>query len=275
MKMVINYNDSHDIQKLIGKKTASQIHWFPKSRHYAPPAFNIIGNTKYQELSQKSYIRGNTDLVLQVAKQLEEQGISFSGRVYNQNRATLTVQDQDQEKVLRFYHDTSEKRAAQHQAAAALETVDISLPNLPQQTFDEILPYLKQTDISFSARAEKDHCIFSISQKDTGIFYQALVQAKFRSEFHKSLKELGFTEQQDALFRALFCFSCHTGSIRKINIRLYSTISIPITAINNYKWFVTFFKSITNNPLQNKFLRTIQYCRNYNNRNLNLTQKLP
>lgn len=74
VKMVINYNDSHDIQKLIGKKTASQIHWFPKSRHYAPPAFNIIGNTKYQELSQKSYIRGNTDLVLQVAKQLEEQG---------------------------------------------------------------------------------------------------------------------------------------------------------------------------------------------------------
>lgn len=199
VKMVINYNDSHDIQKLIGKKTASQIHWFPKSRHYAPPAFNIIGNTKYQELSQKSYIRGNTDLVLQVAKQLEEQGISFSGRVYNQNRATLTVQDQDQEKVLRFYHDTSEKRAAQHQAAAALETVDISLPNLPQQTFDEILPYLKQTDISFSARAEKDHCIFSISQKDTGIFYQALVQAKSRSEFHKSLKELGFTEQQDEM----------------------------------------------------------------------------
>ena len=91
VKMVINYNDSHDIQKLIGKKTASQIHWFPKSRHYVPPAFNIIGNTKYQELSQKSYIRGNTDLVLQVAKQLEEQGISFSGRIYNQNRATLTV----------------------------------------------------------------------------------------------------------------------------------------------------------------------------------------
>lgn len=206
VKMVINYNDSHDIQKLIGKKTASQIHWFPKSRHYAPPAFNIIGNTKYQELSQKSYIRGNTDLVLQVAKQLEEQGISFSGRVYNQNRATLTVQDQDQEKVLRFYHDTSEKRAAQHQAAAALETVDISLPNLPQQTFDEILPYLKQTDISFSARAEKDHCIFSISQKDTGIFYQALVQAKFRSEFHKSLKELGFTEQQDAFLEPFSVF---------------------------------------------------------------------
>ena len=36
VKMVINYNDSHDIQKLIGKKTASQIHWFPKSRHYVP-----------------------------------------------------------------------------------------------------------------------------------------------------------------------------------------------------------------------------------------------
>ena len=206
VKMVINYNDSHDIQKLIGKKTASQIHWFPKSRHYVPPAFNIIGNTKYQELSQKSYIRGNTDLVLQVAKQLEEQGISFSGRIYNQNRATLTVQDKDQEKVLRFYHDISEKRAAQYQDAAALETVDISLPNLPQQTFDEILPYLKQTDISFSARAEKDHCIFSISQKDTGIFYQALVQAKFRSEFHKSLKELGFTEQQDAFLEPFSVF---------------------------------------------------------------------
>ena len=206
VKMVINYNDSHDIQKLIGKKTASQIHWFPKSRHYVPPAFNIIGNTKYQELSQKSYIRGNTDLVLQVAKQLEEQGISFSGRIYNQNRATLTVQDKDQEKVLRFYHDILEKRAAQYQDAAALETVDISLPNLPQQTFDEILPYLKQTDISFSARAEKDHCIFSISQKDTGIFYQALVQAKFRSEFHKSLKELGFTEQQDAFLEPFSVF---------------------------------------------------------------------
>ena len=206
VKMVINYNDSHDIQKLIGKKTASQIHWFPKSRHYVPPAFNIIGNTKYQELSQKSYIRGNTDLVLQVAKQLEEQGISFSGRIYNQNRATLTVQDKDQEKVLRFYHDISEKRAAQYQDAAALETVDISLPNLPQQTFDEILPYLKQTDISFSARAEKDHCIFSISQKDTGIFYQALVQAKSRSEFHKSLKELGFTEQQDAFLEPFSVF---------------------------------------------------------------------
>ena len=218
VKMVINYNDSHDIQKLIGKKTASQIHWFPKSRHYVPPAFNIIGNTKYQELSQKSYIRGNTDLVLQVAKQLEEQGISFSGRIYNQNRATLTVQDKDQEKVLRFYHDISEKRAAQYQDAAALETVDISLPNLPQQTFDEILPYLKQTDISFSARAEKDHCIFSISQKDTGIFYQALVQAKFRSEFHKSLKELGFTEQQDAFLEPFSVFLATQEAAGKLTL---------------------------------------------------------
>lgn len=218
VKMVINYNDSHDIQKLIGKKTASQIHWFPKSRHYAPPAFNIIGNTKYQELSQKSYIRGNTDLVLQVAKQLEEQGISFSGRIYNQNRATLTVQDQDQEKVLRLYHDISEKRAAQYHDAAALETVDISLPNLPQQTFDEILPYLKQTDISFSARAEKDHCIFSISQKDTGIFYQALVQAKFRSEFHKGLKELGFTEQQDAFLEPFSVFLATQEAAGKLTL---------------------------------------------------------
>lgn len=218
VKMVINYNDSHDIQKLIGKKTASQIHWFPKSRHYAPPAFNIIGNTKYQELSQKSYIRGNTDLVLQVAKQLEEQGISFSGRIYNQNRATLTVQDQDQEKVLRLYHDISEKRAAQYHDAAALETVDISLSNLPQQTFDEILPYLKQTDISFSARAEKDHCIFSISQKDTGIFYQALVQAKFRSEFHKGLKELGFTEQQDAFLEPFSVFLATQEAAGKLTL---------------------------------------------------------
>ncbi len=207
VKMVINYSDSQEIQNLLGKETASRIHWISETKRYIPPSFNIIGNTNYYDIPDKNYIRGSTDILLQAAKQLEEQGISFSGRIYTHKRGTITVNNADQELVLNIYNQIAAQRQEQHRQAAEQETITISLPNLPQKELDAIQPFLNKSGITYSVHTDaNDYGVFSIAQKDASRFYQELILAKNLSEIHKDLQEAGFSEQQTQTLEPLISF---------------------------------------------------------------------
>lgn len=207
VKMVISQDDKENIQRLTDAQTVSQIHWLSETKPYVPPSINIIGNTNYHVIVNKSYIRGNPDILLQAAKQLEEQGISFSGRIYTHKNGTLTVNRTDQETVLRIYNQIAALWQEISRQATEQETVTISLPYLPQKELGAIVPFLNQSGITYSVHASANHYgVFSIVQKDANRFYQELIRAKTLSDIHKELQESGFSAQQEQLLEPLISF---------------------------------------------------------------------
>ena len=64
---------------------------------------NIIGNAEYRYISNKRYVRGETEAMLRTADRLTAENISFSGRVKG-DTVTLTVSgDETQELVKRYF----------------------------------------------------------------------------------------------------------------------------------------------------------------------------
>ena len=56
--------------------------------------YNIIGNTPYRDITDKTYMQLSTDKAKAVAEILEEQGVKFSGRINGEN-ATITISKED------------------------------------------------------------------------------------------------------------------------------------------------------------------------------------
>lgn len=64
---------------------------------------NIIGNAEYRYISNKRYVRGETEAILRTADRLTAENISFSGRIKG-DTVTLTVSgDETQELVKRYF----------------------------------------------------------------------------------------------------------------------------------------------------------------------------
>lgn len=55
---------------------------------------NIIGNTEYKDIPNKSYAKLSTEKALAVAESLDRQGVKFSGRTVD-DKATLTISKED------------------------------------------------------------------------------------------------------------------------------------------------------------------------------------
>ncbi len=51
---------------------------------------DIIGNTPYKEISDKSYLKYSNAIASQIADKLQQNNVAFSGRVYS-NLTTFTV----------------------------------------------------------------------------------------------------------------------------------------------------------------------------------------
>ena len=59
---------------------------------------DIIGNTPYKAISDKSYLKYSNTIASQIADKLQQKGISFSGRVYSK-LTTFTVNKNDLDKL--------------------------------------------------------------------------------------------------------------------------------------------------------------------------------
>lgn len=59
---------------------------------------NIIGNAEYRYISNKRYVRGETEAMLRTADRLTAENISFSGRI-NGDTVTLTVSGDETRQV--------------------------------------------------------------------------------------------------------------------------------------------------------------------------------
>lgn len=59
---------------------------------------DIIGNTPYKAISDKSYLKYSNAIASQIADKLQQNNVAFSGRVYS-NLTTFTVNKKDLDKL--------------------------------------------------------------------------------------------------------------------------------------------------------------------------------
>ena len=90
--MAVNDGDIAHLQRIVGDDNFQTT---KSNRPYNPPMKNIIGNTPYRDIYPKEYINLDRDTALKLAQVLEKEGIHYSGRIYPNGKATLTVSRND------------------------------------------------------------------------------------------------------------------------------------------------------------------------------------
>lgn len=90
---VEKYNAVVDEIKGQTKEAPEQPKAEPEKESSKPTKNNIIGNTAYKDIPDKSYAKLGTEKALAVADILDKQGVKFSGRT-DGDKTTLTIQKQ-------------------------------------------------------------------------------------------------------------------------------------------------------------------------------------
>ena len=89
--------------------TAKQFSENSRGRNSARSNIQIIGNTPFKYIPQKTYRKYDTDIALKIADKLGEQGIKFSGKITAET-TTITVSKADIERLEEIAHSfTAEK----------------------------------------------------------------------------------------------------------------------------------------------------------------------
>ncbi|MDE6102535.1 MAG: toprim domain-containing protein, partial [Ruminococcus sp.] len=90
--MAVNDKDIDWLKQLVGNENLPT----RKSNvEYIPSQKNIIGNAEYRYISDKQYISADSDTALKMAEIMLSRNVQFSGRIYPNGKATLTVSGAD------------------------------------------------------------------------------------------------------------------------------------------------------------------------------------
>lgn len=107
---------------------------------------NIIGNAEYRYISNKRYVRGETEAMLRTADRLTAENISFSGRVKG-DTVTLTVSGDETQELVKKYFAEEKNRIENVQSAYFLalssDTFEDGyyISEVNATTGEEIAPY--------------------------------------------------------------------------------------------------------------------------------------
>lgn len=98
-KLAFNTKDLNWFKQILGSSLADKMLYQKPEKPYTPPKMNIIGNMEYRYIPQKEYFKADRDVILKMAALMEQQNIKFSGRIYTNNKGTITVSAADIDKL--------------------------------------------------------------------------------------------------------------------------------------------------------------------------------
>lgn len=174
-RIAINTKDLDWFKRIVGRTIAGKLQYQSPVKPYSPPDKNIIGNSEYRYIPNKTYFQGDKDVVLKMASLLEEEGIKFSGRIYSNGIAKLTFSAADLEQIHRAENKVKELRTPAAQATIAFSSEDMSKVADAHNKVSEKRAdfaktkkrkYEKIGNISYESIEEKEYYIPSISVKD-------------------------------------------------------------------------------------------------------------
>ena len=210
LKMAVNDKDIDWMKRIIGSPAADELIIQKSNKPYSPPNMNIIGNTEYKYMPQKSYFKTDRDVALKMAELLEREGIRFSGRIYaNSDTATLTVSEPDAERLKAINQQVIKMRSSMAETeppkdkeiVGNTEYKNISKRNYifskatPEQ-YKELQPYLDEQGVQYSGLIRNGKVMFTVSENDAVNFDRAFNTAINMVMVHEDLKEENFSEAQ-------------------------------------------------------------------------------
>lgn len=196
--------DRNDITRMVNEITAK----FPqktigntapsvdKPTEEKPRNSNIIGNTPYKDIPDKSYLKIQTSLLPSIEKMLAEENIAYSGRKTGKT-TTITVSEKDYSLLSDFvtaqkaFNDISEKSAKQNSNIIG----NTEYKDIPDKFFirmsaskaQEIAAALEANGLRFSGRIDGDKATLTISKADKDT-YRQLTTVPSREEVTKSAR---------------------------------------------------------------------------------------
>ncbi len=157
---------------------------------------NIIGNTPYKDIPDKSYLKIQTSLLPAIEKMLAKENIAYSGRKTGKT-TTITVSENDYSLLSDFVtaqkviNDMSEKSAKQNSNIIG----NTEYKDIPDKFFirmsaskaQEIAAALEANGLRFSGRIDGDKATLTISKADKET-YRQLTTVPSREEVAKSAR---------------------------------------------------------------------------------------
>ncbi len=199
--MAVNDKDLNWLKQITGNENLSA----RKSNvAYIPPQKNIIGNTEYRYIPNKQYVSADSDTALKMAEIMLSRNIKFSGRIYPNGKATLTVSNSDISHVQTLQQSIAEMRKQFASNTKADEIIgnksyrDIRqrqyyYSKLTPEQYKEIQPYL-DTNAQYSGIIRDSKVIFTVEKEDYTAFYRAMENAQHEIGIIHALKDCGIDD---------------------------------------------------------------------------------
>lgn len=178
-------------------------------KEHIPQDKNIIGNTDYKYISQKSYISENRETILKMAELANKANISFSARIYPSGKGVMTVSQadisqisaiQDAVKAMRKPMIQNRRQASQeiigNRPYREIRNRQFMISPLTHDKYHKIEPKLYERGAEFSGLIRDGKVMFTTEKENAPHFQAILRQTICENQILENLQNMGLDNQQ-------------------------------------------------------------------------------
>ncbi len=178
-------------------------------KEHIPQDKNIIGNTDYKYIPQKSYISEGRETILKMAELANKANISFSARIYPSGKGVMTVSQADisQISAIRDAVKAMRKPTIQNSRQTSQEIIgnrpyreirnrQFMISPLTPDKYHKIEPKLYERGAEFSGLIRDGKVMFTTEKENAPHFQAILRQTICENQILENLQNMGLDNQQ-------------------------------------------------------------------------------
>ena len=178
-------------------------------KEHIPQDKNIIGNTDYKYIPQKTYLNDDREAILKMAELANKANISFSARIYPSGKAVMTVSQADMARMNAIHEDVKDMRKPMIQNArqASQEIIgnkpyreiqnrQFMISPLTPEKYHKIEPKLLERGAEFSGLIRDSKVMFTTEKEDAPHFQAILRQTICEDQILENLRRMELDEPQ-------------------------------------------------------------------------------
>lgn len=179
------------------------------SREHIPQDRNIIGNTEFRYIPQKTYISEDRETILKMAEIANKANIQFSARIYANGKATMTVSQADMPQMSAIRDEVKAMRKPMIQAyrQASQEIIgnkpyreirnrQFMISQLTPEKYHKIEPKLFERGAEFSGLIRDGKVMFTTEREEAQRFNAILRQTIAENQILENLQNMGLDDTQ-------------------------------------------------------------------------------
>ena len=179
------------------------------SREHIPQDRNIIGNTEFRYIPQKTYISEDRETILKMAEIANKANIQFSARIYANGKATMTVSQADmpqmsairdevkamRKSMIQAYRQASQKIIG-NKPYREIRNRQFMISQLTPEKYHKIEPKLFEHGAEFSGLIHDGKVMFTTEREEAQRFNAILRQTIAENQIHENLQNMGLDDTQ-------------------------------------------------------------------------------